>query len=719
MKNFKAMVAFMLAITGLKELPIADSKVAFTDEQNAKLDAALQEKLGAQFTLEKVVSAMNQELAAAAAAEEANNDAELVDLRAEARQMLKAHNLSAEEEEAILQNPQGSNAEIKAMLSGLIAHNKEMDKTLQKLIKDPEGDNPIDVANALKQGKLIHSQTHLFASNKEIDAFDGRNWNKRAAGLTTSATDFSDQVQVDKLNGDLEFYHRENPDEIKSLIRDNFGLPAFWPKRFGVHDRVTSASIVTGPVTQARKLPWLANNKQKIEAEVGYIYPAQIDAEWEGHNLQKIETSWLNSFNREGSQAYKMSFVRFLVGELMKQARIEDRISSVKGVHVATPDDATVAGRFINRMNGLIYQFWKHKNVTKKYKAFSIGNPTTANIVDYVDNIVKRLPDDVRNMPGVKFYANPDWFQAYKRRYETIYGGNSDYTGYPKNPKDYDNIEFVPLIDLTGSDFMFVTFEDNIEILENIPAEKSLFTFEKMLRKVYAFADYKLGIWLKHVGVKVKDGDPLEFQVQSVWSNDVPMFKPDFFIPAYDDETGILKATFSNIYVAKGWATNITKIEDAYEGQIIKIKGATSGVSGLVATASADLDLTADFDLSTGGTLTLIADGVGGATEIKRTAGPSELPSTTVNFDDTAIDADAGTVFQFTGAAPKTLTEILNGVEDQQITIKGKAAVALTIASVEGHITVGASRQLDTADDYVTFVKVDGQWYEIDFNIEA
>lgn len=719
MKKFKAMIAFMLAITGLKELPIANSEVKFTEEQEAKLKAALQEKLGANITLDSVVAAMNQELAAAKSAEDANNDGELQDLREEARQMLKAHNLSAEETDALLNNSTGSNAEIKSMLSGLMQANKNMDKKLQKLIKAPEGDSPIDVANALKNNKIVHSATHLFATNSQVDAFDGRNWNKRAAGLTTASTDFSDQVQVEKLNGDLEFYHRENPDEIMSLIRDNFGLPAFWKKRFGVHDRVTSASIVTGPVTQARKLPWLPNNRQKIEAEVGYIYPAQIDAEWAGHDLQKIESSWLNSFNKEGSQAYKMSFVRFLVGELLKQARIEDRVASIKGVHVSTPDDATIAGKFINRMHGLLYQFWKHKNVTKKYKAFSIGNPTSSNIVDYVDQIVKRLPDDVRNLPGVKFYANPDWLQAYKRRYETIFGGNNDYTGYPKNPKDYDNIEFVPLIDLTGSDFMFITFDDNIEILENIPAEKSLFTFEKMLRKVYAFADYKLGIWLKHVGVKTQEGDPLEFQVQSVWSNDVPMFKPDFFVPAHDNETGILKATFSNIYASKGWATDITKIEDAYAGQIIKIKGSTAGVSGNVLTASESLTLTADFNLASGGTLTLIADGAGNASEIKRTTVPEVLPSTVVDFNNTAIDADAGSVFQYTGVTNQTLTEILNGVEDQQIEIKGKAGNTLTVSSVTGNITVGSNAVLATATDYIKLVKVDGAWYEIEREIAA
>jgi len=63
----------------------------------------------------------------------------------------------------------------------------------------------------------------------------------------------------------------------------------------------------------------LPKNVQEIKAEVGQIYPVQIDAEWSGFDLQKIETSWLNFMNKEGSQPEKMTFVRFLVGEIMKK----------------------------------------------------------------------------------------------------------------------------------------------------------------------------------------------------------------------------------------------------------------------------------------------------------------------------------------------------------------------------------------------------------------
>src|SRR5690606_2671121 len=126
------------------------------------------------------------------------------------------------------------------------------------------------------------------------------------------------------------------------------------------------------------------------------IYPVQIDLEYVGFFLQQIEASWLNMMNKEGSQPYKESFVRFLVSEIDKKARVEDRISSINGVYVETPEDATTPGRFINRQNGLLYQLWKARDVDQKYKEFSVGTPTTSNIVDYVDDMINNLPLEVR-----------------------------------------------------------------------------------------------------------------------------------------------------------------------------------------------------------------------------------------------------------------------------------------------------------------------------------
>ena len=594
----------------------------------------------------------------------------------------------------------------------------EHDRLIKALIDEPIGDLGEAVGG---NGKSLikHSATHLFASKKEYDAFEGRAWNKRVLNPSLGATDFTSQPTIQKLNDDMDLYFRENPDAIVSLQRDNFGLPTFWPKKTKVDDRVADASIVTAEISQARKLPWLPKNKQMIQPEEGKIFPIQIDIEFVGYYLQKIEASWLNMMNKEGSQAYKMSFVKFLVSELDKKARVEDRIATIQGIYVATPDNATEGGRFINRQNGLLYLLQQARDYDKKYRAFDLGLPTTTNIVDYIDKFIKRLPHEIREASGLVIYLSDEWLRAYKRRYETIYGTNNDYSGYPTNPKDYPNIKFERLVDLSGTDFMFATFDDNIEILENVPAEKSMYKFEMLKRMIYVMADYKLGIRLKHIGNEVDAGDPDEFKVQTVWSNTVPVFGADTFVPVHENGSTTLKLVHPNVYVTKDRTSTITEISNKadYAGKVVKIKGNTALVATLnVVHNNSKLKLAgnANFDLKSGGTLTLFVPADGGVPfEISRTVAPETTPVEDVTFNTGVIDANEGSVFKFNGDETTAITEIVNGVQGKTISIYGTntADVDVTLSSV-GNISVGSAATLATANDYIQLTLIDGVWTE-------
>lgn len=698
--------AFFSALLG-KEIPINAEKkeVDFTAEELKKIEAVL----GKEMTAE-AIEGMNKEIK-----QLQDNNLQLKAIQDELAALVKETNLSEEELKNIA-GSEGKEPDMLAQLKAISAKQKEMEGTIAALIKEPEGDNPLAIVqNNSKGQKVVHSATHLFASNQAYDAFEGRPWNKLAAGQTSAATNFADQPTIQKLNDDLGLYFRQNPDAVKSLHRDTFGLPEFWPKRTKVDHKIADATISTAEITQARKLPWLPKNKQKIQPEEGQIFPVQIDIEFVGHYLQKIEASWLNMMNKEGSQPYKESFVRFLVSELDKQARTEDRIASIKGVYVETPEDATVPGRFINRQNGLLYLAQQARDVTKKYRPFDLGLPTPVNIVDYVDDFIKSLPYDVRNQLGLVFYLSEEWLKTYKRRYEQLYGTNTDYQGYPKNPKDYSNISFCPLVDMEGSDFMFLTFNDNIEILENIPAEKSLYHFEYLKRMIYIWADYKLGIRFLHIGNTVEENDPLEFAVQTLWSNTAPVLPADFFVPVHDDESGKVKVAYKNLYVTKGWNTDITEFTGTTPGAVIKIKGDTSLSNTKKVKNGAKITLVGntDFDLKSGGTLTLFVKDDGNVKEIARTDGPEVIMVPDVTFDDSVIDANEGVKFKYVGVADVAITNILNGVEGKSIKIFGNdTADADVTLSDTGNINVVSSVALAKAADFIQLTRVDGVWLE-------
>ncbi|WP_051234467.1 hypothetical protein [Flavobacterium denitrificans] len=698
-------VALFNALFGTKELPIdgESQQLNLSAEQRQKIVDALGEKHA-----DAAINGINSEIK-----NMAQENLNIKAIKDEIDAMVKLSALTAEELANVAKDDDG-NPDTVALIKAIADKQETMAAQIQKLIADPEGDKPEAIISGTNK-KIMHSATHLFGTTNAYDAFEGRNWNRRAAGQVSAATDFTNQPTIQKLNDDLDLYFRQNPEELKSLHRDNFGLPSFWPKRTKVDDKVADATIATAEISQARKLPWLPKNRQTIKPEEGQIFPIQIDIEYVGFYLQKIEASWLNMMNKEGSQPYKNSFVRFLVSEIDKKARQEDRIATIKGVYVETPEDATVPGKFINRQNGLLYLAQQARDVTKKYRAFDLGMPTASNIVDYVDSFIKALPYDVRTQQGLVYYLSDAWLKAYKRRSETLFGTNTDYTGYPTHPKDYNNIKFEVLIDQEGTDFMFITFDDNIEILENIPAEKSLYHFEYLKRMIYIWADYKLGVRFIHIGNPVVEGDPLEFSVQTLWSNTAPVFPSDFYVPVNDDATGKVKVVYKNMYVQKDWATTITEFTNATPGSVIKLKGDTGLVAATTVADGAKISLTGDvaFNLKTGGTLTLFVNPDGTVKELSRTSAPESIVVADVNFDTAVIDANLGVVFRYTGAATKAITGIVNGVEGKTIKIFGTDAVSVDVTlSDTGNINVASSATLLDATDYVQLTLVDGVWVE-------
>lgn len=715
-----AAITQMAVLVGLKEPPIVDGKLVFDKEATEKLESALtKEKLDA------AIAAANADLAENSQAEE---------IKTKLTDVLAKLDIPQEKLEEIITNAQagGNNdnlAIIKAVETALTDYQASVQKKIEELGAEAEEDSPEAKGTKHVMEKLKHSATHLFASNKGYDAIDNdRPWNKAAAaGLTVSATDYSETV-INKLNGDAELYFRENPTEIQSLHRDNFGLPDFWKKRLNVTDRVASASILTAEITQTRKLGWLPKNKQEIEAEEGKIYPVQIDAQWEGYQLQEIETSWLNMMNKEGSQPEKMSFVRFLVGELMKRARMEDRISTLNGIFVQTPDSATSAGKFINRQNGLFYQLWKARDIDKKFRAFAMGEITPANVYDYYhsDNeanlgVLKRLPQEVLAQTNLVCYIHYKVWTWYKAKYKEINGTNMDYKGMPEHFEDYPNVRVVTFVDQENPSFTFITFDDNIEILENVPAEKSSYRFQTLLRKIYLLADYKLGVRLIHIGRKIKANDPDEFKVQSVWSNDVPIFKEDRFIPVFDDETGIVKVNYKNIQVDAGWKTDITKFDNLTPGTVLKVMGNTGLAAAKNIVDNSDISLVgnASFALNTGYTITFFVKSDYTLQELSRTTSLPTNPSTDVEFAGTSIDANAGSVFRYTGTADATLADIDNGSNDKVIRIYGNDVtdVDFTVDDIANLLVVGTAKVLSDDSHYVDLVKVSGVWYVAGSNV--
>ena len=135
--------------------------------------------------------------------------------------------------------------------------------------------------------------------------------------------------------------------------------------------------------------------------------------------MVQIETNWLNQFNREGTQAYKMTFIEYLITQYLMQARSEDANVLVNGVYVETPEGYDTAVSYLLRNDG-VRKLLFDARLLNKYRPFeNLGTPTEANIVDYIHKMIQSLPDDVRTSP-LQLDLAPFWIRAYKTRDEQL-----------------------------------------------------------------------------------------------------------------------------------------------------------------------------------------------------------------------------------------------------------------------------------------------------------
>lgn len=704
MKKFQGILASLLMWSVLKT---KDGQIDLSEEEKGSLF----EKLGEEDATLLITTA-NEELSEVKSAKD-----QLAELKSQLEAATKNSNAS-------LQDAGESNdvasENLGSMVEALQLKIKEQDKLINKLKDEPE--TPSSAGTMRKLAVAAGLATSVFAEGGQIlgltgDHYkvEGRNWNERLINPSLGATDFSNELVIDQLNRDFQGWVANYPSEIKSLFRDMATLPAHWRVISGVSDRMLTASIVVGEVTQPRKANWISKGAASIKAEVLRVFPVQIDLTFSYWQLQAIETNWLNSFNREGSQAYKMSFVQFLLVEYIKKARQEDRKVALLGVHVPTPEQHDRPVSYILRGDGILKQAHDAR-IANKYRPFNIGLPTTYNILDYVNNMVLALPAEVRN-ENLQLVLAPFWQRAYKNKYEETYNQATDYSGVIDYVKDYPNIKFVALEDLEGSDVMLITLWDNIVVMENIPAEKDLLTFEKSKRDINVFGDYKFGAGIVHIGHQAQLGSAEQFVVQSLWSNNVPFFNADFAVPFYGYEgTGVVEAKFNKIYPDESNTVDITQIMGNV-GNYLVVKGNPNlaasrklkhGAGKLVLAGSAD------FELKSTGYITLVKTAENVYKEIGRVA-TAPVTDSKVSFTGTAIDYTAGTEFVYTGAATATLADILNGAEGNVVRIYGGAAAgnALTIASVAGKISVSASYVMDSNAKFMDLIFVNGVWTEM------
>lgn len=718
--KFAAVLSFVYGLMGWDSLPKGeDGKLAIKPEEEATLRTKLTGKNYDAF----------QKVANEILAEEAGN------ITADEAEAAKVNDLLA----SVLKGNAGDDddepevpATAEATAKKVVAKVQQQQNTINTLMNEPEKESTMKnvIKSALVGTALaasISTPTHLFGANADANAklfaFEGRNWNMKAAGKSAAKTDFTDVSTITRLNQDLVEYQIQNPTFIRDLYVDNYGLPAFWPKRFGVIDMVQDVVMDIANVTQGRKPDWTPGFEMKLEAKKRKIYRIQIDLEFEGYQLQELETSWLASiYNMEGSSPYKYSFVAFLISKINEKARQEDREAAIKGIFAPNPAGIKMKGHYLNGQSGVLHQLFIARDLLKEITPYvsKVGRFSTANGYSYTKGFIESVPLGARNKPNMKLYTAPSNIVVIKDDYKKINSLNNDYTGNELKYIDgYPNIEFVGLQDLEGTNVMFITDDQNIEILEYLPEEKNKYRFEYLKRKTFVHADYRTGAGIVFTGFPdLPANSNYRGVAQFVWINDEPLFPDTTLVPLFGKPmSGAVTLNYNKLYVHPELISDVTKLQGLPAGMVVKIIGdvnmqTTSKIKKLTAGNAGNLSLTADFDPKTMYSLTMVVQADGTYKELARNETFPTDTASIVEFNETVIDVSEGFTQKYTGSSAVTLTDIVGGNEGAELTVYGSSN-ALTIAAVSGKIVLaGSSAALSTDAKYIKLKNFEGIWYE-------
>jgi hypothetical protein len=687
---FKQLVASILVITGLKKIPEKDGKLNFSKEHTELLKKTLGDADFAK--LEKM------------AEEEFKNDAKLKDLEANQKEALgelqallqqsgiESAQLEHNTEQRNLELENGETPKAKEpTMQETIAELKTLINTQAEQIKILSGEPEETVMRIIKGSETIkkieHSATHLFGSTHAHNAFEDRPWNQRLrtfseTGVMPSAETYT-TTDITRIKEDFDDFFAQDLSKTVSFLRGLDRLPKHWGLISGIQDQLRYSKLFSGEVSQSRKAKWMPKGKFTFQPEIAQVYDKQIDLTFKGSELQKHEKTWMGRYNQEGASPFKMSFIEMLMMEVRKTRLEEDQTALVKGVYVPTEDDAELPGLAMHSVRGLL-KLIREAQLARKYKAASIGKPTHANIVDYVQAFVQSIPKYWRDLPGMILYMDQDWAKAYHARREQQKGTNTDYKGDSLYVDRQDNIRIEPMFFDLG-DFMFITTDDNIDRLEGNRGEEEAFSAEKEKRDLHVFADYRIGIHVHAFGYQYPLAEEMTFDKQMFFSNDVEI-KLNNYVQIPENSTIPSVKHHNELQVAVNTqATAITDIADMAVGDVVYIYGAGNANASTIVNAG-NFDLDGAITLKENTVIKLYKRGAGDIVEIYRNENLVEPDFEVLEADATLADASVG-VHRFVTQANTgvtALTDIENAVDSETYILEGGSDVNPTTVAKEG-----------------------------------
>ena len=396
-----------------------------------------------------------------------------------------------------------------------------------------------------------------------------RPWNCAALGLAAST-----EIDTTVLNSDLGEYIRVNGNELQNLLIGD-QLEAIFPTLSGFTGKSATLGIFIDEVIQAYQKAWTPKGGISIQPEKLELQDVKIDIELT--DLKTTLKGWLSGYNKEGSQAYKLSFVGYLLKLILMRSRQDDNIAAIKGVYKAPI--AGQPGKAINTRDGL-YQLVRNAVAKNKVKPFALGNWNQANIVNYLRDFILAVPETIRDRSNLALYVPKTFIEMYWAAKRLQEGNYPTYDASKTTVPGFDNIRLIGVPYAGNTQRLILTYIGNINQVMNIVEEKGLITLEQSKRVVNAFGDYEAAITIGYIGKEEANASDIKYENQAIFVNDAD--EPETYYVGIDaDVTVPSVSVHTSIETsANTKATAITDIADRKAGMKIRVRcGSTTNAS--------------------------------------------------------------------------------------------------------------------------------------------
>ena len=589
------------------------------------------------------------------------------------------------------------------------------DENLPKVTKAKGEEKDMDITN----DKFLMGVEHSFMA---ID--DAHPYNKRAyaqlmarqgIAIPTTNAIASDYTT---LNTDLGAFNRVRyNDKIQSFIRELPSLAKLFPVQSGYMDQAVLVNLFMNSEfsqadnTSLSSFDNVLKGGHKFEDEIITMYDVMFAYKFT--SLVDLEKNWLASWNKEGSNVIKWSFVEYILTQTTIKLHNEREQRYINGKRVNPT--ANVAGSALAASNGY-RQFFKNQIAAFKMKPFTMGDWDNTTAVAYAKSFCSNIPQVIRDSGSLKLYVPFEFKKAYNENYRTLWSLSTLDSVATQYVQDYPAIEMIIVPNLSPSRMLVATLDGNLSLFEFMPGDMTNFSLEQQDWGLKVWSRWKESFWAFMVGQKMADANsfPDDYSSQMIWINDVDLNLTTY--TAMDKD-----ATIPSVAAAKALVSSasnsalqtITNITGGVTGDEIRLKCGHATLGIKVLQANANFVLTADWIPAKGDILYLVQRSDGKFFEINRTTAASVATAFAANATAPDVTGFATFVTVANGGAT-ALTTLTNAVVNKVYTIYGGSATNSTTIANAGNFVLTAAMTLGVGN-WIQLRKsaTDSKFYEI------